>query len=233
MLREYYYTVCNRVNLLIKTINRVDYIFYYANIKYLITNNQINLNIKYQILINIIDIHHDIIKGMLKHDNTVSRYKYRYRYDTDFLKKIKKMMKFQDTIFNYLYKKIETVLQFNIKNYAQFFQVSEIKSNNNEQSSSMSENLLKDLNDFKISQFNFFVNKKKDGLDIFDDFEYEDIFEKLLDRYLKRLKYVELEIIKIIYGNHIGIYYPLSEAIKNFNNYISECKREDNIYPIF
>ena len=229
MFEQSYYLMYNNVCNLINVINRMAYDFYFKNIEKLVNNDKYNSYTKYKLINHILDIRISMIKDIFIYDDSVTNYYHLYNFYYNFSEKLNKMIFFQNIIITYINEKISNLEMFN-NNYIVNSPIIDTYSNvKDKEQIQIYENLLKNLEDFKNSQFELFYIKKMENI---GNINHDNNFILLLNRYLERLRYAEIEIIVIKYGNYIGIDYPLYEATKNVNNYISECNKYDNIYPI-
>ena len=222
-----YRNTCN----LIHVINRISYDFYSKNVNKIINYSQYNSETKQDIINSMLDIRISMIKSMLEHENIISEYHRLYISDCDFSKKIVKIISFQNTISKYIHEILSSIDTFNTGYTIESDVPIANKYPNSKDKKRIKKfkKLLEDISDFETYQYQLFFEKKKININNIDS---KSNFVKLLNRYLDRFRYAELEIIKIRYANHIDIEYSLSEATENMNNYISKCKKDDDAYPI-
>ena len=238
MLNECYTFLYYSINNILYAIIILGYRFTNHNITKIMIDNRVTPYMKHQITLMILNIHNDIIKDYIIYNDIVSRYHYRNKNNTNLLMKIKKIINFQNIILKCFYDILDTVKSFNIKHHPtdKCYDEPEINlypDSKDEEQLGIFKDVLKNLDNFKIYQFELFNKKRSSAIEKYDDFEYENIFSQLLDRFLKRIDYIETLIIEIKYHNRINIKCSLYEAMENINNYISDCNKEDIEHPIF
>ena len=229
MIEKIYNTIiCNNNELLI-TANEMNINFYNNNIHNLINNNYFNPDTKFNIIIDILNIYIDIKKNIIIYNDYIKRYHYQSIQETfNFSKGIDDINKLKNNIVKYINNIKITIKTFNIRKYINKKQSQLVFKYNNDSKESY-KSLVTDLYKFRDSQFKLFENKtiyfyKK------SDINYKYIFERLLNIYIQRVRYVEFEILKIKYGYYINIKRSLSQTKETIHTYISDCIKNDNIF---
>ena len=224
-----YYSVYN----LLEATDKMANDFYDKNIERIMINNQFNTSNKYEFATDIMNIYTSILKYVLKYHDIILRYRYMHDSNSDFLKKTEKMLSYQNSISGYFYNQILVIKSVNIRYNSQALENKSYPDSKDEERIQIFKYVLKTLDNFKTSQLELFNKEKVKYLEKFGDIEYENIFNKLLDRYIIRLRYIKWEKIRIKFGNYIDINYYIQNSIKNIDNYISECAEKDINYNIF
>ena len=236
MSTEFYNLLLYNIENLLSHINITGWNFFYDNIEKIMSTNQlIDPIIMYKNIIYILTIYRYNTRNLLIYSNCVSEYHYRHKYDNDILSKIKKMVFLQNNISSYFINLMFAISEFHIKNDIDFqtYGFNPYPNLRDIDQLQIFEKFLKNLHDFKIIQFKIFNTKKLISLEKFNTNKYNNIFEKLLNRYIERLIIAEFEIIKIKYANRMGLDYSLDDAREYFNNLIANCNKEDSTCPIF
>ena len=222
--KELYSSIYSNVYKLLYDLHKLANNFFNSTIQIMI-GNQFTPIKKYELSICILDIYLNIMKGILRYNNIIIRYDFKYHYSSDLLIKIEKMVYYNNNISRYFYNQINIIKSFNFENGIQN-NLQELKINIKDEYN----DILNKIKYFKISQYKIFDHKTFTRIGYFMDIKYDDIFEKLLDRYIKRLKYIELEIIKIYYSEYINIDHLSYDTIQNIESYISKCNKEDIMF---
>ena len=230
-----YDMIYDSINSLINIAKKLDFNFYSKSMHYVMTNNQFSPETKYRLGIDIVDIHIYTIKIISKFNYYLKRYCHKYESEHDFLTKKKNMLYFYNNIKGYVGKithNINTFLRDKCNKTS--LEISEVKIHINSrqvEQYKIFKDLWKHIKNFEKSQVELFNNNKKiRSLEKFKYIDYDNIFEKIANRYIERKRYIELEILKMKYANNINIEYSLSEATENINIYISKCKKDDDIF---
>ena len=215
--------------------SKLEISFYHNNINRLMIDQRFDSCMKYTIGLEIIDTYFDLKKSLMRHKDSIIVYRYKSESPgTDFTENIKKMIHYQYSIGKYLDELAECIKEFDIAGY-----LDDKNTKNNkyidlrdEQRLEIFEEVLTRLENFENFQLNFFNSEKFDLLrtHFYKGLSYQDIFEKMLTRYIERVKWARIETLKIKYAKHIGIEYSLSEATENINNIIREYNRIDKNY---
>ena len=224
-------------NLLEKKTSKLGYDFYNNNLRKVMNDDRFDGNKKYIIAKDILNIYVNIIKDILRYkDRILILHQSILMYD-DYSKVMIDMIDLNKSLINYINNKKSYLKSFNINRYVfkKISKISHIKKYpdaDDQKQVEMFGDLLEDLYEFRSSQLDLFdsdkyylYHKSLKNSDII----YHDVFENIIDRYIKRLYYIELEIIKIKYANRININNSLYYAKNDIYEYILKCQKNDNI----
>ena len=215
----------------IELASKIDDTYYVNSMRQIMIDNYIDPDTKYRVGIDIINTYFYLKKQLMRYKDTLKHYRNEYATSNNNLDdNIKKMIKFQYSIGKHLNDAIEFISMFDIKSYRD-------KNNKNNKMIEFIDDeyietfqeLLENLENFKISQLDLYNADKFYLSRIYVDkhLDYENTFEKILERYIERVRWAEKEIMKIKYAKHTCIEYSLSDATENINNCIEEYNKID------
>ena len=229
--RESFDMLNSIVNKLLITYNRLEISQYIKIIKQVMIDNYIDPDTKYRVGIDIINTYFDLKKQLMRYTNSVKHYHNKSIIEGINIKnRIERIIGYQYSIVNHLNEITEWIHMFDIESYRYkdnknnkmigFINIEDIKT---------FQDLLENLENFKIIQFNLYNadNFYLSRIYVKKHINYENTFENILDRYIERMKWVEKELMKIKYSNYIGIEYSLSDATEKINNCIEEYNKID------
>ena len=226
------YNLSNSIaNSLLDIAAKMEKTYYTNNIKQIMDDNRIDPNIKYDIGSDIVDRYLYFKKKLFRYENSVKYCHDKYlKSGIDFNDKTKKMIDLQYSIINHLDEIDDYIKMFNNEKYRNNnIENNKIVELEDEEYLQMFEELLEDLENFRNHQLDLYLSENfyisKIYFNKYDD--YENIFEMILDRYIERIRWIEMEIIKIKYSKYIGIEYSPSVAKKNIYDTILKYHKID------
>ena len=224
------------VNKLMDDINSLNRWFYSQYIIDIIVDSRMDGDVKYILLNDILDIYIIMLESEFRYMDCIDQYRY-YNISDFSNRSMMNMINLGITLnkhIDYTYDIIESIdiTDYLNQEYSDSFRIEEYPNLKDTERIEKFKNIILLLNKFKNFIYDMFIDEKlylyKKSLEN-SNIIYHNIFEKLLKRYLKQLRYIKLEKIKIKYGDHINIDCSISQIIKRVNNHISEYMRENNI----
>ena len=231
----YFNIIYNNNIELINISTKIAYNFCINNIQKVINDDRFNGNKKYHIICDILSIYMDIYKDILRYNDRILISQYKFKSDSTCSDLLQDSLDISKSLLKYIeYKRLD-LKSFIIDGYISDEISTDIieyhTKEKNDKEKKLSKYLFKYLDDFKnyecqlfnIDKFHFYSKSLKDPT-----FIYDKAFEDVLERYVERVKYAELEKIKIKYGNNININHSLRYIENDIYNYVAECRKTRN-----
>ena len=219
-------------------INNIGHDFYHDNLRKVMNDSRFKPNKRYEIAIDILDTYMSIREDIIRFEDRMLRSNNIFTFDHTEV--IKDMMNMNNDLTKYIVDKKSYLESFDIDKYitediCEVNDIEEYPDTDDEEQLKVFKDLLEYIDKFKNYQFElidsdkYYLHQKYiDEPDII----YNDVLENLIDKHMKRIYYVEVEMMKIKYANRIGIRYPLVYVKEYICNYIYKCKKDDNISSI-